>query len=107
MTPAASLDMMRAARQQSQRWRDLLWESVLEELEERDPGAAAAARAAAMASPARALYGASTEGATLAWPYLDVEARLDWVWVCQFVNRIWMQTVQSILVPPAADILMA
>ena len=93
MTP---LDMLRSARQQSQRWRDLLWESLLEELEERDPGAAAAARAA-ISRPARPLFGASTQDAALAWPYLDAEARLDWIWVCQFVNGIWIEAIRSLM----------
>lgn len=94
VTPA---DTMHMARQQSLRWRDMLWESVLEEMEERNPDAAVAARAAAAARPARALYGASAEAARLAWPYLDVEARLDWVWVCEFVNRIWARPFHAIV----------
>lgn len=92
-----SIDLIRSAQQQSQRWRDLLWESVLDELEERNPIAAAAARTAARERPGRPLYGASTEDASAAWPLLDVDARLDWIWVCQFVNRTWVRTFQEIL----------
>lgn len=94
-------DMVRMTRLQSQRWRDMLWESVLEEFEERDPVAGQRARDAAKASPAHLLYGDSTVAATRAWPYLDVQARLDWIWVCQFVNRTWVHQLQAVLKAPA------
>ncbi len=100
MTP---LDLLRSASQQSLRWRDLLWESVLEELEERNPTVGATVRAAATARPARPLYGASTEDASRAWPYLDTAARLDWIWACEFVNRMWIQTMRAALTSAASN----
>ena len=92
---------VRTARQESERWRDLLWQSIVDDLGERDSDAAAAARTAASASPVRALHGWSTQGALRAWAHLDVQARLDWIWVCQFVNRIWLRSMQEALTESA------
>lgn len=83
------VEELRLARRQACRWRDLLWESVVDELAERDPAAADSAHAAMGQEVARALYGSSTRDAVRAWPYLDVQARLDWVEVCQLVHRLW------------------
>lgn len=91
----ASAEKIRLERQRTGRWRDLLWQSVLDEFAERDATAAEAARAVIRAQPARALYGASTRDALEAWPHLDVQARLDWVWVCQLVHATWMETIRS------------
>ena len=91
----ASAEKIRLERQRTGRWRDLLWQSVLDEFAERDAMAAEAARAAIRAQPARALYGASTRDAIEAWPHLDIQARIDWVWVCQLVHTTWMETIRS------------
>ncbi len=97
------LDILRSARQQSQRWRDLLWESVLEELEERNPVAGMAVRAVMRARATRPLYGASTDDARIAWPHLDAKARSDWIWACQFVNGLWIHTIRSVLAPSLSE----
>jgi hypothetical protein len=65
--------------------------TILEGLETRNPPAGAAARAAMRTATVRALYGASTQAAALAWPYLDHQARMEWVWVCEFVQRTWIR----------------
>lgn len=90
-----SAETLRLARQRTGRWRDLLWQSVLDEFAERDAKAAEAARGVIRAQPARALFGASTRDAVAAWPHLDVQARLDWVWVCQIVHNTWMGDLRS------------
>lgn len=74
----------------------MLWQSVLDEYEERDPQGAARARAIAT-TPTRPLYGASTLAAARAWPHLDIQARLDWIWVCRFVNHTWVHNMQTAL----------
>ena len=89
------VEELRLAWRQACRWRDLLWESVVDELAERDPAAADAARAATGQEGARALYGSSTRDAVRAWPYLDVQARLDWVWVCQLVHTLWARDLAT------------
>jgi hypothetical protein len=91
----ASAETIRKARQRVGRWCDLLWESVLDEFAERDATAAEAARAVIHAQPTRAIFGASTRDAVEAWPHLDVQARRDWVWVCQLVHNTWMEDFQS------------
>jgi uncharacterized membrane protein YccC len=91
----ASAEELRRALQRLIRWRDLLWQSVLDEFVERDAIAAKAARAAIRAQPARALFGASTRDAVAAWPHLDGQARHDWVWVCQLVHTTWMEDIRS------------
>lgn len=96
-----SAETIRFARQRTGRWRDLLWQSVLDEFAERDATAAQAARAVIRAQPVRALFGASTRDAVAAWPHLDVQARLDWVWVCQLVHSAWMDDIRSVI--EAAD----
>lgn len=87
-------EAMRFAHRQAQRWRDLLWQSVVEEMAERDPEAAAQALAAARENSVRPLYGGSTQQAVRAWPYLDTQARLDWIWVCKFVSHTWIRPAQ-------------
>jgi len=89
------VEELRQARRQACRWRDLLWESVVDELAERDPAAADAARTAIGQEVARALYGSSTRDAVRAWPYLDAQARLEWVWVCQLVHTIWARDLAT------------
>ncbi len=86
---------IRQARQLVSRWRDLLWQSVLDEFAERDATGAEAAWAVIRAQPARALFGASTRDALEAWPHLDGQARHDWVWVCQLVHDTWMEEIRS------------
>jgi hypothetical protein len=90
-----SAEEIRRERQRVGRWRDLLWQSVLNEFAERDATAAEAAWAVIRAQPARALFGASTRDAVEAWPHLDIRARHDWVWVCQLVHRTWMEDIRS------------
>lgn len=87
---------MRLTRLQSQRWRDVLWESVLDEYAERNPEGAALARVAG-AGATRSLYGESTGAAARAWSHLDFQAREDWIWVCRFVNRTWIHGMQAAL----------
>lgn len=91
----ASAEEVRQALQRISRWRDLLWQSVLDEFVEHDAIASEAARAAIRAQPARALFGASTRDAVVAWPHLDGQARHDWVWVCQLVYDTWIEDIRS------------
>ncbi|HLJ80022.1 MAG TPA: hypothetical protein VKT52_00970, partial [Ktedonobacterales bacterium] len=81
--------MMRAeaielALREARGWRDMLWADILEELDNRDPAAAAAVRSAIRSEKTSALRGRSTRDAALAWQHLDYQARMDWLWVCQF-----------------------
>jgi hypothetical protein len=80
------VEELRLARRQACQWRDLLWESVVDELAERDLAAASAARTAIGQEVARALYGSSTR---------DAQARLDWVWVCQYVHTLWARDLAT------------
>lgn len=73
------------------RWRDMLWESLLEDLEARDPVAARAARAVAVSPHVRPLVGVSTYAAAHAWRHLDYQARADWLWICGAVQQIWIR----------------
>jgi predicted TPR repeat methyltransferase len=91
----ASAETIRKALHRVGRWRDLLWESVLDEFAERDATAVEAARAVIRAQPTRAIFGASTRDAVEAWPHLDAQARQDWVCVCQLVHNTWMEDFQS------------
>jgi hypothetical protein len=86
-----SIDMIYRALAEARRWRDQLWVTILEDLESRDPRAVASARAAMNADNVRAMHGASTHAAALAWPHLDNQARMEWVWVCEFVQRTWIR----------------
>ncbi len=70
---------------------DMMWEVVLEELRTRNPAAAYEARIAARAMRVRPLVGFSTRAAALAWPYLDYQARSDWLWICRTMRQIWIQ----------------
>jgi hypothetical protein len=90
-----SAEAIRREHQRVGRWRDLLWQSVLDEFAERDATAAEAAWAVIRAQPARALFGAATRDAVVAWTHLDVQARSDWVWVCQLVHASWMEDIRS------------
>jgi hypothetical protein len=85
------IDMIYRALSEARCWRDQLWVTILEGLETRNPPAGAAARAAMRTATVRALYGASTQAAALAWPHLDHQARMEWVWVCEFVQRTWIR----------------
>ena len=76
-------------------WRDQLWVTILEDLESRNPPAVAAARAAMHTATVRAIRGAPTHAAALAWPHLDHQARMEWVWVCEFVQQTWMRGIAS------------
>ena len=91
----ASAEEIRQTRQRISRWRDILWQSVLDEFAERNATAAEAAWAVIREQPARALFGASTRDAVAAWPHLDGQARHDWVWVCQLVHNTWMEDIRS------------
>jgi hypothetical protein len=70
---------------------DMMWEVVLEELQVRNPAAAYEARAAASAMRVRPLFGFSTYAAARAWPYLDYQARSDWLWICRTMREIWIR----------------
>lgn len=91
----ASAEEIRQTRQRISRWRDILWQSVLDEFAERSATAAEAAWAVIREQPVRALFGASTCDAVAAWPHLDGQARHDWVWVCQLVHDTWMEEIRS------------
>lgn len=70
----------------------MLWQTVLEDLADRDPAAARAASAAAL--PQRRVCsasGVSTRAAALAWRYLDYEARKDWLWICTAMQQMLMR----------------
>lgn len=91
----ASAEEIRQTRQRISRWRDILWQSVLNEFAERNATAAEAAWAVIREQPVHALFGASTCDAVAAWPHLDGQARHDWVWVCQLVHDTWMEEIRS------------
>jgi hypothetical protein len=76
---------------QALRWRDLLWASILDDLEWRDPARAHAVYDVLAERPTVAIVGQSTASARIAWPYLDLQAREDWVWVAQFVQHAWVR----------------
>jgi hypothetical protein len=85
------IDLIYRALAEARCWRDQLWVTILEDLESRDPRAVAAARAAMNTENVRAIHGASTHAAAKAWPHLDNQARMEWVWVCEFVQRTWIR----------------
>ena len=83
---------------QALRWRDLLWTSILDDLEWRDPARAQAVYDVLAEQPTVAIVGHSTTGARVAWPYLDTQARDDWLWVAQFVQRVWFRGMLGVAV---------
>lgn len=87
MTPEQTLFSIR----QAHRWRDLLWDSILQDLESRNPGSGAAAREAIRSSAIRRVAGDSTRQAVHVWRYLDAQARADWIWCCSFVHHTWIR----------------
>lgn len=84
-------ESIRQAMFEAGRTRDMMWDVVLLELESRDPAAACDARIAARPMRVRPLVGFSTHAAALAWPYLDYQARSDWLWVCRTLHYIWIR----------------
>jgi hypothetical protein len=84
-------ETIREAVHQAHHWRDVLWRSVIEDLEHRNPVAAQAARQAIQTQQAYQLVGSATQRAVLAWPNLDAQARCDWIWACQYVQRAWLR----------------
>lgn len=88
-------DQVRYSLRQARRWRDLLWASILEDMDRRIPEASRAARAAIHTDSIRQVTGDSTRQATTAWPHMDAQARADWVWVCKFVHRTWIRGARA------------
>ncbi len=86
-----SADAIRHSTRQAHRWRDRLWQAITEDLEQRNPAAARAAHRAIETQQVHLLVGHATQSAVLAWPYLDVQARRDWIWVCQYVQQTWLR----------------
>ena len=84
-------ETIREAVRQAHQWRDVLWRTVMEELEQRNPVAAHAARQATQTQQPYQLVGSATQRALLAWPYLDAQARGDWIWVCEYVQHEWLR----------------
>ena len=84
-------ETIREAVHQAHHWRDVLWRSVIEDLEQRNPATAQAARQAIQTRQAYQIVGSATQRAVLAWPYLDAQARYDWIWACQYVQRAWLR----------------
>lgn len=82
---------------------DMMWEVVLEELQRRNPTAAREARVAASAMRVRPLFGFSTRAAAQAWPYLDYQARSDWLWICRTMREIWIQGAIECEAPSVAE----
>jgi hypothetical protein len=93
-----------ASVQDAHGWREMLWTIILDDLESRDPRSAAAAHAAIRAEHTRALRGASTRAAVLAWSHLDYQARTEWLWACRFVQQIWIRGVSPLFEEAAAGI---
>ncbi len=75
-------ETIREAVHQAHHWRDVLWRSVVEDLEQRNPVAAHAARQAIQTAQPYRIVGSATKRAVVAWPHLDAQARGDWMWVC-------------------------
>lgn len=77
--------------QEAYRWRDVLWDSILEDLNRRDPAAARDVRDALSQQPLLMYQSRSTRYAAWAWSYLDTQARQEWIWVCEFVQHMWIR----------------
>ena len=77
--------------EQALRWRVALWDALLEDLEQRDPLARNKVREALAAKPALMYRGRSTRHAMWAWQALDATAREEWMWVCRFIQEIWIR----------------
>jgi hypothetical protein len=86
---------------QALRWRDILWSSILDDFEQRDSAGAQAVYSVLAEQPTRVIVGASTSSARVAWPYLDLQAREDWLWVAQFVQRAWVRGALAGMRQPA------
>jgi hypothetical protein len=84
-------ETIREALHQSHHWRDVLWRSVIADLEQRNPAAADAARQAIQTAQPYRIVGSATQRAVLAWPHLDAQSRYDWIWACQYVQRAWLR----------------
>lgn len=91
MTP----EQTRFSIRQAHRWRDLLWDSILEDLECRNPASSAAAREAIRVYGIRRVTGDSTRQAVHVWRYLDAQARADWIWCCSFVHHTWIRGAEE------------
>ena len=79
------------ALEQALRWRDALWDALLEDLEQRDPSARNKVREVLAAKPVLMYRGRSTRHAMWAWQALDATAQEEWIWACQFVHQIWIR----------------
>ncbi|MGO8950236.1 MAG: hypothetical protein ACLQUY_21770 [Ktedonobacterales bacterium] len=77
--------------QEAHRWRDVLWESIVEDLERRDPPAADAVRETVAHLPVLMYRSRSTWYAARTWRYLDAQARQEWIWVCEFIHEMWIR----------------
>ncbi len=87
----AAAETIRHSLRQAQSWRDVLWESVLEALERRNPTAARAIHEATQAQKVHRVMGNATREAVLAWPFLDVQSRQEWIWACQYIQELWLR----------------
>lgn len=74
-------------------WRDALWDSIFDGLQRRNPAAAHTALEMLARQPRFLYAGRSTSAAALVWSALDAEAREDWIWACEFNQRIWVRGV--------------
>ncbi len=77
------------------RWRDVLWESIVDDLEQRDPPAAGAVRGAMAQQPVLMYHSRSTWYAARSWGYLDAQARQEWIWVCEYIQKTWIRGLQT------------
>ncbi len=99
MTPEQTLFSIR----QAHRWRDLLWDSILQDLESRNPASSAAAREAIRVHGIRRVTGDSGQQALLVWRCLDAQARADWIWCCSFVHHTWIRGAEVAYAPKDDD----
>ncbi len=84
-------ETIRYSVRQAQVWRDALWESVMETLEQRSPEAVCAIRMEVQAQKVHRLRGHAPREAILAWPYLDAQLRQEWIWACQYIQEYWIR----------------
>jgi len=91
---AARTETIHDAMRNAQRWRDVMWQAVLEGLGERAPDAPQQARTTIQAhagEQVRRIRGSATQEARWAWPHLDAQARDEWIWVCEYIHQTWMR----------------
>ncbi len=71
--------------------RDEFWDLIVQDLARRNPLAAERVRAIIAEWPIPLQRGRATTFARRAWSALDLQAREDWLWVCEFMQQMWFR----------------